>query len=138
MPLCGVYRRLACKFSKVSREEIGSATEEEKKNDSATEESFTDCGLAPCKKCGRTKQGSLHIAEDICDRCRNKRSAASKWFGEWPIAMFEDMPEEQQKAFWKGPFWKAVASQAMMHGESIGVDAANSCMGRPLARGKPC
>ena len=102
MPLCGVYRRLACKFSKVSREEIGSATEEEKKNDSATEESFTDSGLAVCKKCGRAKQGSLHIAEDICDRCRNKRSAMSKWFGEWPIEMFEDMPEEQQKCFWLG------------------------------------
>ena len=102
MPLCGVYRRLACKFSKVSREEGGSATEEEKKNESATEESFTDSGLAVCKKCGSTKEGSFHITEDICVDCRNKRSAMSKWFGEWPIEMFSDMSEEQQKAFWKG------------------------------------
>ena len=69
--------------------------------------------------------GSDADSSDNSD-CRNKRSAMSKLFGEWPIDMFEDMPEEQQKAFWKGPFWKAVASQAMMHGESIGVDAANS------------
>ena len=81
--------------------------------------------------------GSDADSSDSSD-CRNKRAAMSKLFGEWPIDMFEDMPKEQQKAFWKGPFWKAVASQAMMHGESIGVDAANSCMGRPLARGKPC
>ena len=86
----------------MSREEGGSATEEERKNESATEESFTDSGLAVCKKCGRAKEGSLHITEEICDRCRNKRSAMSKWFGEWPIEMFEDMPEEQQKAFWLG------------------------------------
>ena len=125
MPLCGVYRRVACKFSKVGREDGGSATEKETKNESATEEScrmwaerratkkLEDChmleqywnedpGFGVCKKCHRTKEGSLHIAEIICESCRNKRSAMSKWFGEWPIEMFEDMPEEQQKAFWLG------------------------------------
>ena len=102
MPLCGVYRRLACKFSKVGREEGGSAAEEETKNETATDESFTDCGLPVCKKCDRKKEGSEHITEDICIDCRNKRSAMSKWFGVWPIQMFNDLSEEQQKAFWKG------------------------------------
>ena len=55
MPLCGVYRRLACKFSKVGREELGDVTEEEAKNETATDESITDNdvadGLVVCKKC---------------------------------------------------------------------------------------
>ena len=103
MPLCGVYRRLACKFSKVGREEGGGVTEEEAKNETATDESVTDkeCGLAVCKKCQVRPKDAL-ISEDICGECRNKRSAMSKWFGRWPIDMFEDLGEEQQKGFWKG------------------------------------
>ena len=104
MPLCGVYRRLACKFSKVGREELGDVTEEAK-TESATDESNTDTDAMQdvCKKCYVRPSDPLIANETgICNECRNKRSAMSKWFGQWPIEMFEELGEEQQKAFWLG------------------------------------
>lgn len=55
---------------------------------------------AQCSKCKVSYEKRPDAKENICTKCRNKRTQCSKIFGQWPPQPFKALPAEAQAEFW--------------------------------------